>query len=74
MERFTNALNTIHHQYGPIVRLRLGIDMVFLFEPEDVAKVFRTEGEYPTRPPFEALKKIRLQDSVNYRCAGMFSE
>ena len=37
-------------RYGPIFKVRLGPSLVVcVHKPEDVAKVFQTEGKYPSR-------------------------
>ena len=44
----------LHLSYGKIVRLRTGLHMsVFLFDPEYIAKVYASEGQFPERisPP-----------------------
>lgn len=48
-------------QYGPIVRDEIipGRVIVRLFNPDDIATVFRNEGVYPVRVPLLALKRYR---------------
>lgn len=39
------------NQYGPIVRVKLGKAWaVYLFDPDDIEKVFRSDNKYPERP------------------------
>ena len=53
MKRFT--------KYGPIVRETLlpGVDQVHLFDPDDIATVFRNDGALPVRPDMFGLKAYR---------------
>jgi len=39
-----------HEQFGPIVRVRIANGWnIFLFDPNDIEKVFREDSKYPTR-------------------------
>lgn len=48
----------LYNKYGPIVKVSnlLGRpDMVFLFDPDDIEKVFRQEDILPLRPSMPSL-------------------
>jgi hypothetical protein len=62
---FSN-LSTLHGQlrdeFGELVRFsHLGPrrDIVLLYKPEDVERVFRNEGMWPERPAFRSLTYYR---------------
>lgn len=74
LEKVNDAAGDLAKRYGPIVRLRLGIDVLFLFDPDDVATVFRAEGQHPQRPVFEALTRHRRQRRDRYLHMGLFTD
>ena len=46
-----------HEKYGPIYREKLGqMDMVHIFDPSDIAKMFRLEGQFPSRGKISHLE------------------
>ncbi|KAF4531794.1 hypothetical protein B566_EDAN017336 [Ephemera danica] len=54
-------MEILHQDYGDIVKLS-GLprkDMVILFNPTDIEKVFRNEGAWPWRPQFESFLYYR---------------
>ncbi|KAG1665314.1 putative cytochrome P450 49a1 [Nymphon striatum] len=47
---------------------------VFLYNPEDVEKVFRNEGRFPVRTGFAAMNQYRKTNSDKYHgCTGLFT-
>ncbi|EDV24803.1 uncharacterized protein TRIADDRAFT_25150 [Trichoplax adhaerens] len=49
-------------KYGPVYRDKIGnLSYVFVYKPEDVAKVFQAEGKYPARGPALPWKIYREQ-------------
>jgi len=49
-------------KYGKIYKERLGtMDMVHIFEPSDIATMFRLEGKYPSRGLIANLELTYLQ-------------
>ncbi|KAF4519781.1 hypothetical protein B566_EDAN009031 [Ephemera danica] len=62
---FTNLVNLqtqLHKEFGDIAKfsgLLIGKDLLFLYNPDDMAKMFRLEGPWPMRPPFRSLKYYR---------------
>ncbi|XP_041350946.1 cytochrome P450 10-like [Gigantopelta aegis] len=46
----------LHDRHGKIYRLRLPRWMVIIEDPEDMETVFRNEGQYPVRPPFDIYR------------------
>lgn len=74
-EKLYDAYHDLHHKYGPILRLDMGIKIVALFSPSDVEKLLRIpEGQYPARPILGALKKYRLSNKKLYPSGGLFTE
>ncbi|GIY74220.1 probable cytochrome P450 49a1, partial [Caerostris darwini] len=73
-ERLYDAYAELYTKYGPIVRLDLGIKMLLLFRPEDIAMLFADTNELPQRPLFEALRHYRLKRKDLYSCAGLTTE
>ncbi|GIY26894.1 probable cytochrome P450 CYP44 [Caerostris extrusa] len=73
-ERLYDAYADLYKQCGPIVRLDLGIKMLLLFRPEDIAMLFADTNELPQRPLFEALRHYRLKRKNLYSCAGLTTE
>ncbi|KAG8187355.1 hypothetical protein JTE90_016905 [Oedothorax gibbosus] len=73
-DKLYDAYADLHKQYGPVVRLDLGIKMLLLFSPEDIKKLFYLGERYPNRPMFEALRHYRLKRSDAYSCGGLVSE
>lgn len=58
IEEVDQVSKRLHHQYGNIVKLAglLGRpDMVFLFDADEVEKVFRSEELMPHRPSMPSL-------------------
>lgn len=52
----------VHKKFGTIAKLgRLIVrhDFVMLFDPEEIEKVYRNEGPWPQRDPFEILQYYR---------------
>lgn len=60
-------------QYGKIVREQIvpGVNIVWLFKPEDIEVLFRTEGKYPQRRSHLALEKYRLDRPNVYNTGGL---
>lgn len=60
-------------KYGPIVREQIvpGVNIVWLFKPEDIEVLFRTEGKYPQRRSHLALEKYRLDRPNIYNTGGL---
>ncbi|KAK2588152.1 hypothetical protein KPH14_004202 [Odynerus spinipes] len=61
-------------QYGPLVREEIipGVQMVLVYRPEDIAKVFQAEGGlYPERRSHLALLKYRQDRSDIYNTGGL---
>ena len=51
-----------HDKFGPIYREKLGqMDMVHIFDPSDLATMFRLEGKYPSRGHISQLETTYLQ-------------
>ncbi|KAF5298333.1 hypothetical protein FQR65_LT01111 [Abscondita terminalis] len=67
-----NGLNKLR-KYGPVVRERIvpGVNIVWLFKPEDIEAMFRCEGKYPQRRSHLALEKYRLDRPNVYNTGGL---
>lgn len=74
MEKINDAAMDLCKQYGPIVHLKLGLDFIFLFDPDAIANVFRNEPKFPVRPLFDALLHYRKRKPEKYLRMGMFTE
>ncbi|KAB0797767.1 hypothetical protein PPYR_08760 [Photinus pyralis] len=60
-------------QYGQVVREEMvpGVNVVWLFKPEDIEIMFRFEGKYPQRRSHLALEKYRLDRPTVYNTGGL---
>lgn len=58
----TELSKKLQEEYGNLARFP-GVfgqrDMLFTFNADDVAKIFRTEGKYPTRRGLDTLEYFR---------------
>ena len=70
-ETLLDGFADLQRQYGDIVRLKLGHNVVLLFNPDDIRCMYQLEGKYPKRPTFEALKKYRKE---RFGCVGLVPE
>ena len=73
-------LNRLHRngmskykEYGPIVKetFPFGRDVVWLFDPEDIKKMYASEGKHPFRRSHLALEHYRLQHPEKYNNGGL---
>lgn len=48
-----------------------GVNIVWLFKPEDIETMFRCEGKYPQRRSHLALEKYRLDRKGVYNNGGL---
>ncbi|CAH1117643.1 unnamed protein product [Phaedon cochleariae] len=62
-----------YRDYGPVVREEImpGINIVWLFDPQDIETMFRYEGKYPQRRSHLALEKYRLDRPNVYNSGGL---
>lgn len=62
-------------KYGDIVKERMipGVDIIWLFDPNDMAKVLNTTGPdmYPQRKSHLALEKYRKDRPHIYKTGGL---
>ena len=60
-------------KYGPVVREEIvpGVNIVWIFNPADIEKMFRSEGRYPERRSHLALQKYRQDRSHIYNTGGL---
>ncbi|RZC32297.1 cytochrome P450 302a1, mitochondrial, partial [Asbolus verrucosus] len=67
-----NALKN-YQLYGPIIREEIfpGEHIIWLGDPDDIAKMFRTEGVYPSRRSHLTLQKYRLDRPHIYNTGGL---
>lgn len=67
-----NGLKKLN-KYGPIVKEEIvpGVNIVWLFKPEDIETMFRYEGKYPQRRSHLALEKYRLDRPTVYNTGGL---
>ncbi|XP_059479866.1 probable cytochrome P450 301a1, mitochondrial [Neocloeon triangulifer] len=52
----------LYDEYGPIVKfsgLEPNNDLVFVFNPQDIETVFRSDSQWPFRPPLKSLAYYR---------------
>lgn len=66
-------------EYGDIFRLKGNFrrkDFVFIFDPLDFEKVFRTEGVWPTRNGMESLRYFRehVRPDIFKESVGLVTE
>lgn len=63
-------------KFGPIVRERMlpGVDVVWLYDPKDIAAVMREDpGQYPRRRSHMSLDKYRSERPKIYSSAGLLA-
>ncbi|KAF4530825.1 hypothetical protein B566_EDAN015991 [Ephemera danica] len=61
MTEFSKAMEYLNKNFGDIVKIS-GLprrDMVVIFNPTDIEKIFRTEGMWPSRPQMESFVHYR---------------
>lgn len=60
-------------QFGPLVREEIvpGINVVWVFTPEDIEEVFKNEGRYPERRSHLAILKYREERPEIYNTGGL---
>lgn len=60
-------------RYGPIVREEIvpGVNVLWIFKPEDIEILYRNEGKYPERRSHLALQKYRLSKPKVYNTGGL---
>lgn len=65
-----------YKKYGPIVREHVygNLNIVHLFDPNDMETLFRNEGRYPERRSHRALGKYRKDRAELYSSGGIFCE
>ena len=72
MEKLHEARLDKYLKFGPIVREVLsGTPVVHLFHPDDFAKVFRSQGKHPIRPPAEFVRHYRSRHPDRYPTIGI---
>ncbi|KAJ9574193.1 hypothetical protein L9F63_008449 [Diploptera punctata] len=74
------SFDRLHHngfkklkKFGPVVREEIvpGENVIWIFNPDDIEKVFRNEGRYPERRSHLALQKYRLDRPEIYNTGGL---
>ena len=61
-EKILDNRLTYEKKYGKIYREKLGqMDMVHVFDPSDIATMFRQEGKYPSRGKISSLEQTYLE-------------
>lgn len=60
-------------EYGSVIREEIvpGVNIVWLFDPNDIEVMFRSEGKYPQRRSHLALQKFRLDRPNVYNTGGL---
>ncbi|XP_066999639.2 cytochrome P450 302a1, mitochondrial [Anabrus simplex] len=60
-------------EYGPLVREEIvpGVNLVWVFTPEDIEMVYRSEGRYPERRSHLAIQKYRGDHPEIYNTGGL---
>ena len=50
-------------KYGTVYRMKIPSipEMVMIYDPKDVEMMFRAEGKYPSRIPFQAIRQARKE-------------
>nr|CAH7756674.1 unnamed protein product [Callosobruchus chinensis] len=62
-----------YKKFGPVVREQIvpGVNIIWLFDPNDIETMFRHEGKYPQRRSHLALEKYRLDRPNVYNSGGL---
>ncbi|XP_066248393.1 cytochrome P450 302a1, mitochondrial [Euwallacea similis] len=60
-------------KHGPVVKEEIvpGVNIIWLFDPNDIEMMFRCEGKYPQRRSHLALQKFRLDRPYIYNTGGL---
>lgn len=76
LEKLDDIGRTLNRRYGPIVREHVfgRLNIVHLFDPQDMEVMFRNEGRYPERRSHRALGKYRTDRKDLYSSGGIFCE
>lgn len=64
-----------YRRYGPLTRESLmpGAQLLHVFDPEDIASVFRQDDKYPARRSHLAMKHYRVNKPHVYNTGGLLS-
>lgn len=63
-----------YEKYGKVVREEIvpGVNLLFLFDPDDIETLFKVEGKNPCRLSHLALQKYRIVDTPDeHTSAGL---
>lgn len=62
-----------YRQFGPIVREEIlpGVNLLLLYKPEDIERMYQVEGRYPSRRSHTALEFYRLERPHIYNGGGL---
>jgi len=59
MNKYHKVLEQLRLKYGPIVQQKLGSEtLVHVFDPDDVKKVYQTEGKWPHVAPLQETVQL----------------
>ena len=62
-----------YRQFGPIVREEIvpGVNLLLLYTPEDIERMYQLEGPFPSRRSHCALEFYRLSKTHVYNNGGL---
>ncbi|XP_059470786.1 probable cytochrome P450 CYP44 [Neocloeon triangulifer] len=59
VDRYHKVLNQLRQKYGPIVQQKIGSErVVHVFDPDDVRRVYQTEGKWPYVAPLQETVQL----------------
>ena len=66
-EHYHLALGDMYREYGPLVKEKIGAkEVVHVFDPEDIQRVYSVEGKWPVIPPLqETTAMYRAQKEMS---------
>lgn len=62
-----------YRRYGDLVRELPGVKLLHVFDPDDIAAVFRQDEKYPARRSHVAMRDYRLKKPSVYNTGGLLS-
>lgn len=62
-----------YRRYGDLVRESPGVRLLHVYDPDDIAAVFRQDDRYPARRSHVAMLDYRLRKPSVYNTGGLLS-
>ncbi|KAF2369033.1 Cytochrome P450 [Trinorchestia longiramus] len=76
LQQFWDSMSRMRERYGAVVRVarvKPDLDMVWLFQPEDIRMLYKDEDTCPIRPPFDLLLTYRNTRPLLFTSPGLIN-